>query len=72
MLIENNEENREKLAQAVVEDADIDSLVGMALNGCVSLYERDPDKFQEDWESIFPDKQLPEKPCDDGSIAIQT
>jgi hypothetical protein len=70
MPIENNEANREKLAQAVVEDADLDDLIGMSLNSCVSRYERDEGKFQEDWESVFGDQQIPEKPCDDGSIAI--
>jgi len=71
MTIENNETNRGKLAQAVVEDADLDALCDMAIEACYSLYEQDEGKFQEDWESTFGDKQLPEKPCQDGSIAIQ-
>jgi hypothetical protein len=69
MMIENNDANRGKLAQAVVEEADIDALCDMAIETCYGLYERDGDKFQEDWKSMFGDKQLPEKPCQDGSIA---
>jgi hypothetical protein len=72
MPTENNEANREKLAVSVVEQADYEAMWEMAINACLELYERDEGKFQEDWESEFGDKQLPEKPCDDGSIAIQT
>jgi hypothetical protein len=69
--VENNAVNRAKLAQTVVEEADYDALWEMAINACIELYERDEGKFQEDWEAAFGDKdeQLPEKPCDDGSIA---
>ena len=70
MPAENNEVNRSKLAQAVVENADYDEMYEMAVNGCYDLYERDDDKFREDWESIFGDPQLPEKIATDGSIAI--
>lgn len=70
MPIENNEVNRAKLAQAVVEDADFDAMYEMAVNGCDSLYERDDAKFQEDWEATFGDQQTPESICIDGSIAV--
>jgi hypothetical protein len=52
-MVENNETNRAKLAQAVVEQADYDAMYDMAVNGCYDLYERDNNKFQEDWESTF-------------------
>ena len=50
---ENNEQNRELLAERVVTEADLDDVVTMAINGCTALYERDEQKFQEDWESVF-------------------
>jgi hypothetical protein len=70
MPVENNEINRGKLAQAVVEDADYDAMYEMAVGGCLDLYERDNDKFQEDWESEFGSQQIPESICEDGSIAV--
>jgi hypothetical protein len=57
ILIENNEENREKLAEAVVTSADMDDVVSMAINGCTNLYERDNDKFLQDWEDLFGDSE---------------
>ena len=53
MPVVNNEENRELLAERVVTEADLDDVVGMATNGCIALYERDEQKFHEDWDEIF-------------------
>ena len=50
-MVENNELNREKLAEKIANDMSIDDLVDMAVRSMVALYERDEEKFQEDWES---------------------
>ena len=50
-MVENNELNREKLAEKIANDMSIDDLVDMAIRSMVALYERDEEKFQEDWES---------------------
>ena len=52
-MVENNEANRAKLAEAVVERADMAETIEMAICGCVDLYEKDEGKFQEDWEATF-------------------
>jgi hypothetical protein len=57
MPIENNDANRSKLAQVVVENADLDALCDMAIEACYGLYEQDEGKFQEDWESEFGSQQ---------------
>lgn len=50
---ENNEANRAKLAEAVVERADMDETISMAICGCADLYKADDGKFQEDWDEVF-------------------
>ena len=50
---ENNEANRLKLAETVVERADMAETIEMAICGCVDLYKADEDKFQEDWKEVF-------------------
>lgn len=57
MPVENNETNKAKLAAAVVEQADYGEVYEMAINACYDLYEIDDDKFQEDWESIFGERE---------------
>ncbi len=52
-MIENSEANRLKLANAVVEQADFNDTVEMAIAGCYELYKVDEEKFQEDWNSTF-------------------
>jgi len=37
----NSKGNRELLAERVVTEADLDDVIEMAINGCISLYERD-------------------------------
>jgi hypothetical protein len=62
-FIPNTQENRETLAHNVAEDAgDMDDLLSIAINGCLSLYERDSAKFLEDWKATFDEKTPAELP----------
>lgn len=57
----NNRENRKKLAKAVVDAADPDDTLEMATQGCLDLYERDDEKFLQDWENFFFVEELDDK-----------
>lgn len=49
----NDGARREKLAKAVVERADHDEVFEMAVAGCLELYMRDDEQFQDDWYDVF-------------------
>lgn len=53
MPVVNSEENRLLLAKRVVDEADMDETIEMAIAGCYDLYQRDEAKFHEDWDSVF-------------------
>jgi len=52
-MSQNTEENREKLAEAVVMSWDLDTLVQHSIEKVVELYKGNDDKFQEDWVAEF-------------------
>lgn len=51
--MKNNEENREKLSQSVVDSWDMDTLIGHAIDELNKFYEADNEEFEEDWETMF-------------------
>ncbi len=54
---ENTEENREKLAQAVVEDMSIGDLMEFTFHNLVKLYSTNTDAFNQDCENYgFPEE----------------
>ena len=48
----NNEENRQKIAEAVVDSWDMDDLIYYAIKRITEDYEKDGDLFEEDAESF--------------------
>jgi len=51
--VENNEENRAKLASEVVDRMDLKDLLRAEAERIEEDYEVDDEKFQEDWDAIF-------------------
>jgi len=49
-MIENNESNRDKLADSVISGMDFDDLIECAKDGLIKFYEENNQKFIEDWE----------------------
>ena len=49
----NNEENRAKLAQEVVDSWEMDTLASYAIDHLIEYYKHDNDGFQEDWENTI-------------------
>ncbi len=54
---EYTEENREKLADQIVESWDLDTLLDYARGNLVEYYERDEDTFYIDWFTEFPEEK---------------
>ena len=57
MIAENNEETREKLAEEVVESWDMDNLISFAFERLKDDYQLNPDQFEEDWITMFPEEE---------------
>ena len=51
--MKNTKENREKLAEKVVEGWDAKTLVNYAIDQTCKFYVNDDEKFQQDWENAF-------------------
>jgi len=51
-MAENNDENRQKLAEVVVDTWDMDTLVEFAVDKLVEVYKNDDIAFQKDWLEI--------------------
>ncbi len=62
-VAENNEDTREKLAREVVDSWDMDDLVGLAVDRLLDDYQLNPDQFEEDWVTMFPEEEK-ENECD--------
>ncbi len=56
-VAENNEDTREKLAREVVDSWDVDDLVGFAVDRLLDDYQLNPDQFEEDWVTMFPEEE---------------
>jgi hypothetical protein len=56
-MIQNNEENREKLARQIVEDWDLDTLMDFAIGTLDSGYETNNEAFQNDWKNEFGEEE---------------
>ena len=54
-MIDNNEENREKLADKVLESMDEDEIRLLAYKGLVKIYLHSPVVFQHNWKHEFSD-----------------
>lgn len=54
-MIDNNEENREKLADKVFENMDEDEIRLLAYKHLVKIYIHSPVVFQHDWKHEFSD-----------------
>lgn len=52
---ENNEVNREKLVQEIVDGWDMDTLMGYALDNLTIFYRDNSIDFQAEWETMFGD-----------------
>ena len=49
----NNEANRQKLAEAVVEAWDLKTLMACAIGWLEREYEANPEVFKNDWENFY-------------------
>lgn len=58
-------EQIEQLAIAVVEDWDMDTLIGYARQQLAAHYQRDPQSFAADWAEHFPVDDLSEEDGED-------
>ena len=47
------DENKEALAQAIVEDMDIETLMNCWKDHLIDTYDEDAEQFQEDWENVM-------------------
>ncbi len=56
-VAENNEDTREKLAREVVDSWDMDDLVCFAVDRLLDDYQLNPDQFEEDWVTMFPEEE---------------
>lgn len=52
-MIENNEENREKLSRRVVDSWNMSKLISHAIDTRSEFYKGENDEFEEDWEIMF-------------------
>ena len=50
---EHNDANIEKLAQSIVDDMDIDTLMGAVKDNLEHAYRVDPELFENEWEIYF-------------------
>ena len=56
--VENNEENREKLAEAVVENMELESMIQVLYEQELECYEQCDDTFQQLWDIYLADKDI--------------
>ncbi len=56
-VAENNEDTREKWAREVVDSWDMDDLVCFAVDRLLDDYQLNPDQFEEDWVTMFPEEE---------------
>jgi len=54
--VEYTEQNREKLAEAVVENMDIKDMIQALYEQELECYEQDEDTFQELWDNYYGDE----------------
>jgi hypothetical protein len=50
-MVENNADNRERLARQIVDDWDIDTLMDFAMETLDQNYQYDQEQFQNDWKN---------------------
>ncbi len=55
--VENNEDNREKLAEEVVDSWDMDCLLEYARTSLVVQYRDEDEDFQRDWQDMMGDDE---------------
>ena len=60
-MLKNNEANREKLATAVVDGLDLDTLVSFAIEALQNIYADCDASFKADWENCFHEIQPEEE-----------
>lgn len=54
-MIENNEDNREKLAREIIEGWDLDTLIDTAVDNLCEHYKENPNEFKREWEQYYPE-----------------
>ena len=55
LMLSNNEENREKLADRVIENMNEEEIKLLAYKGLLEIYKNRPAVFQHDYNQEFPD-----------------
>ena len=56
--VQNNEENREKLAHAVVDAMDMESLLAVAIGHVEYSFKQSDDTFHQLWDAYIGDKDI--------------
>ncbi len=56
-VAENNEDTCEKLAREAVDSWEVDELVGFAVDRLLDDYQLNPDQFEEEWVTMFPEEE---------------